>query len=76
MPVWKRNMYILMVSQFLVLGSMTMIMPFLPLYLKELGMTDPKQVQLWAGLIFGINFLSQIIVQPIWGIWLTGTAEK
>jgi MFS transporter, DHA1 family, multidrug resistance protein len=67
MPVWKRNMYILMVSQFLVLGSMTMIMPFLPLYLKELGMTDPKQVQLWAGLIFGINFLSQIIVQPIWG---------
>ena len=34
-------------------------------------MTDPKQVQLWAGLIFGINFLSQIIVQPIWGNLVT-----
>lgn len=67
MPVWKRNMYILMVSQFLVLGAMNMIMPFLPLYLKEIGMTDPERVQLWTGLIFGINFFSQIIVQPIWG---------
>ncbi|QKG85159.1 multidrug efflux MFS transporter [Kroppenstedtia pulmonis] len=64
---WKRNLYILMVCQFLVMGAMSMIIPFLPLYLKEMGMTDPDKTQLWAGLIFGINFLSAFLVAPVWG---------
>ncbi len=67
MESWRRNLYILMVAQFLVMGAMTMIVPFLPLYLGEMGMTDPDQTQLWAGLIFGINFLSAFIMAPIWG---------
>ncbi|RAL25688.1 MFS transporter [Thermoflavimicrobium daqui] len=67
MPFWRRNLYILMVCQFLVLGSMSMIMPFLPLYLQEMGMTDQSEVELWAGIIFGANFLSAFIFAPIWG---------
>lgn len=67
MEAWKKNLYILMVSQFLVMSAMSMIIPFLPLYLKEMGMTDPKQTQLWAGLIFGINFLSAFVMAPVWG---------
>lgn len=68
MKSWRRNLYILMVSQFLVMSAMSMIIPFLPLYLKEeMGITDPAQAQLWAGLIFGINFLSAFIVAPVWG---------
>lgn len=67
MESWRRNLYILMVAQFMVMGAMTMIVPFLPLYLGEMGMTDPDQTQLWAGLIFGINFLSAFIMAPIWG---------
>jgi DHA1 family multidrug resistance protein-like MFS transporter len=67
MAWWKRNLYILMVSQFLVMSAMSMIMPFLPLYLQQMGLKDPKTVQLWAGFIFGVNFLSQFIVAPIWG---------
>ncbi|MDR6225265.1 MFS transporter [Desmospora profundinema] len=60
-------MYILMVSQFLVMGAMTMIIPFLPLYLKEMGVTDPAQAQIWSGVIFGINFLSAFVMAPVWG---------
>jgi MFS transporter, DHA1 family, multidrug resistance protein len=67
METWRRNLYILMVSQFLVMGAMSMIIPFLPLYLKEMGVTDPDQTQLWSGLIFGINFLSAFAVAPVWG---------
>lgn len=67
MESWRRNLYVLMVAQFLVMGAMTMIIPFLPLYLGEMGMTDPEQTQLWAGLIFGINFLSAFVMAPIWG---------
>jgi DHA1 family multidrug resistance protein-like MFS transporter len=57
-----------MVSQFLVMGAMTMIIPFLPLYLmEEMGVTDPAQAQIWSGVIFGINFLSAFVMAPIWG---------
>lgn len=67
MQHWRRNVYILMALQFLVVGAMTMIMPFLPLYLKELGITDQSEMQIWSGIIFGINFFSAFIVAPIWG---------
>lgn len=68
MERWRRNLWILAIAQFLVLGAMTMIVPFLPLYLNELGVTDPDNVQLWAGFIFGINFFSAFLVSPIWGM--------
>lgn len=67
MKRWKRNLWILAGAQFLVMGAVTMIMPFLPLYLQELGVTDADEVQRWAGFIFGINFLSAFLVSPIWG---------
>lgn len=67
MGLWRRNLYILMGSQFLVMGAMTMIVPFLPLYLQEMGVTDPEKNQMWAGLIFGINFLSAFVMAPVWG---------
>lgn len=67
MELWRRNLYILMGSQFLVMSAMTMIIPFLPLYLQEMGVTDPDKNQMWAGLIFGINFLSAFLMAPVWG---------
>ncbi len=67
MPKWKRNVWILFVSQFLVLGAMTMIMPFLPLYLQELGVEGESQISLWSGIIFGANFLTAFLFSPFWG---------
>ncbi len=64
---WKRNLYILMVCQFFVMASMTMIIPFLPLYLQELGVTDLQAVSRWAGIIFGANFLTAFLFSPLWG---------
>lgn len=67
MERWKKNLVILCFGQFLVMASMSSVIPFLPLYLQELGMDDPDQVKKWAGLIFGANFLTAFIVSPIWG---------
>ncbi|MFB4162549.1 MFS transporter [Alteribacillus sp. JSM 102045] len=64
---WKKNLYILTASLFIVMAAMTMIIPFLPLYLQELGVTDPEQVSIWSGVIFGINFFSAFLVSPLWG---------
>ncbi len=68
MPVWKRNLLILTFAQFLVMAAMSLIMPFLPLYLKEdLGVTGARELNLWAGIIFGANFLTAFLFAPIWG---------
>lgn len=49
------------------MAAMTMIIPFLPLYLQELGVTDPQAVSRWAGVIFGANFVTAFLFAPLWG---------
>lgn len=64
---WKRNVFILYAGQFLAMASTSCITPFLPLYLQELGLTDPGQVRLWTGMIYGANLLTAFLFAPIWG---------
>ncbi|GKU79906.1 MFS transporter [Paenibacillus sp. L3-i20] len=50
------------------MAGMTMIIPFLTLYLQfELGLSDPHEIGVWAGVIFAGNFVTAFIFQPIWG---------
>lgn len=67
MELWKRNLYILWLAQFIVMGSMSMVIPFLPLYIEEMGVTNPETVSRWAGVIFGANFFTAFLVSPLWG---------
>ncbi|WP_139492280.1 MFS transporter [Brevibacillus dissolubilis] len=68
MEEWKRNLFVLCGALFFVMVGMSMVMPFLPLFIQnELGVTDPKAVTAWAGVIFGANFLTAGIMSPIWG---------
>lgn len=67
MERWKRNLLVLWIGQFFVMAAMSSIIPFLPLYLQELGTVDPDKISMWTGIIFGANFLSAFIFSPIWG---------
>ena len=61
-----RNVWIITTSMTVLAICYTMIIPFLPIYLLELGV--PKDdVALWSGLVFGITFLIAGIMAPIWG---------
>ena len=61
-----RNVWIITASMTVLAICYTMIIPFLPIYLLELGV--PKDdVALWSGLVFGITFLIAGIMAPIWG---------
>jgi MFS family permease len=44
-----------------------MIVPFLPLYVQELGIHDEKMAALWSAFIFGINHVMVALVSPFWG---------
>lgn len=67
MTIQKRNFYIMFVSNFLVAGTATMIMPFLSLYINTMGDFSDAYVQKWSGLVFGITFVSAFLMSPIWG---------
>lgn len=67
MSVQKRNFTIMWFSNFLVSGTMTMIMPFLSLYINTMGDFSDAYVQKWSGLVFGATFVSAFLMSPIWG---------
>ncbi|MZQ80745.1 MFS transporter [Paenibacillus sp. 5J-6] len=49
------------------MASTSSITPFLPLYLQDLGLTDPKKVLFWSGMIYGANLLTAFLFSPLWG---------
>lgn len=63
----KRNLMIMWFANFFISGSMTMVLPFISLYIETFGDFSDKYVQHWSGLIFGITFVTAFIFSPIWG---------
>lgn len=61
-----RNVWIITISMTILAVCYTMIIPFLPIYLLELGVSK-DDVAIWSGLVFGITFLIAGIMAPIWG---------
>lgn len=41
--------------------------PFLPLFLIQLGVHPLPTVELWAGAISSVNFLTSALLSPLWG---------
>ena len=67
MEDWKKQLYICWLVMFIHMSGMAMILPFLPLYIKELGVTDPKALSVWSGIVFGVSFLVSGSLSPMWG---------
>ena len=63
----KRNLVIMWFANFFINGSMTMVLPFLSLYIQTFGHFSEKYVQHWSGITFGATFVSAFIFSPIWG---------
>ena len=67
MEIWKRNLLICCVTSFIVSVGMSQLAPMLPLYIASMGVTDTGEIERWAGIIFGSNFISLAIFSPVWG---------
>lgn len=66
MPSYRRNIYILSITIFLASVSWNQIVPFLPLFLQELG-TEEDRLLLWSGIVFAAQSAAAIIAFPFWG---------
>ncbi len=63
----KRNIAIMWFANFFVAGSMTMVLPFISLYIETFGDFSEQYVQHWSGITFAVTFVSAFIFSPIWG---------
>ena len=48
-------------------AGFTVVMPFLPLYISELGVQDVGEIALWSGLTLGATPAVTAISAPLWG---------
>ena len=72
---WRKNLYIIWSAQLIAMIGMSMVIPFLPLYVKDLGVTEISEVKRWSGLVVSGVFITAFIATPIWG-WLGDRVGK
>ena len=56
-----------MFGSFTTIVAMTLLLPFLPLYVEQLGVHDPAAIVQWSGAAYAASFLSAALVAPLWG---------
>jgi MFS family permease len=64
---WKRNLWVCVFGSFTTIIGMTILLPFLPLYVEQLGVTDHVAIVQWSGVAYGAAFLTAAIFAPLWG---------
>lgn len=67
-PQWRRNLYVLFGVQLLSTAGFSLVFPFLPLYIKELGVATTGSLEFWSGMVFSMQALTMMITSPIWGV--------
>ncbi len=67
MHSWKRNQAAITAAAFVGFTGHTLAMPFLPLYIRELGVTDVGDIALWTGVTLGVSPAIAALTGPLWG---------
>ncbi|NUM71290.1 MAG: MFS transporter [Ignavibacteriaceae bacterium] len=64
---WRRNLIFLCIGQFLAMGGMSCVVPFLPVYIRDLGVSGFDEIAKFSGLVYAAPFLTAFFMQPVWG---------
>jgi DHA1 family multidrug resistance protein-like MFS transporter len=64
---WRRNVYAVTAASFMGYTGFTIVMPFLPLFIGQLGVTDVGEIAMWTGLSLGVTPALTAVLAPAWG---------
>jgi DHA1 family multidrug resistance protein-like MFS transporter len=64
---WQRNVWALALCVFIAFVGFQFFSPFLPLYIRELGVTDPSAIALWSGLLAAATPTVSGLLSPLFG---------
>src|SRR5918997_6172509 len=63
----RRNVRVSAATSFMGFAGFTVVMPFIPLYISELGVRDIGEIAMWSGLTLGATPAVTAISAPLWG---------
>jgi len=64
---WRRNQFAVTAASFIGFTGFTLVMPFLPVFIQQLGVRDVGEAALWAGLSLGVTPAVTAVLAPFWG---------
>lgn len=64
---WRRTLYVIWVAQLIAMMGMSLVVPFLPFFIRDLGVTSNSDVARWSGFVFAGPFFLSFFLTPIWG---------
>lgn len=67
MEQWRKNQIAITVSASGIWLGVTLVMPFLPAYVEELGVRETDAVAFWTGILFSISPALAALTGPVWG---------
>ncbi len=65
---WRRNQYAVLVAIFISFLGVSFVLPFLPLYIQQLGVTDVGEIAFLSGVTFAVAPLASGLLAPLWGV--------
>ncbi len=67
LETWEKNLYAVWVSQFLALMGANLVFPFIPFFVKDLGIKSDSDAALWSGVLATATGAMLFISSPLWG---------
>ena len=64
---WRRNVFAVTAASFMGYTGFTLVMPFLPLFIGQLGVRDVGEIAMWTGLSLGVTPGLTALLAPAWG---------
>src|SRR5438128_11344996 len=66
-PLFSKDLFAVTAASFIGFTGFTLVMPFLPLYIRQLGVTDVGEIALWTGVTLGVTPALTALCAPFWG---------
>ena len=63
----RLSFVVLLISQLAATMGFTFVLPFTPLYMQELGVTDAGSAAAWAGVVNSSTAVTMALAAPLWG---------
>lgn len=64
---WRRNQVAVNTAAAMIFLGFTLVTPFLPFYLEEIGVRGDAKIALWSGFLLTVSPLLAALLGPFWG---------
>jgi DHA1 family multidrug resistance protein-like MFS transporter len=67
-PRWRRSVAVIALGAGMASFSMNFWMPFLPVYMKQMGAADGASALTWVGIAYTGSGIARLVSGPAWGV--------